>query len=569
MSELTDLIKEINAQKLASKDTSELPSLSTPLNTNYITNFRNIDTGRDEKVTYGELTNAGVGQTIIKHRTGISFTFPLNTKTSLDSLHGTLLVNNSESGTALNSITPITGSGGQSRVFAKVIAGTDLVGTMTITGTSVDRDTGAETIGDTENIAINGLTIDATINDDGNGNQVYDYENAYVSSKWWKGSLTFSTTDLDISNIVFAQIGYEQFADSENIELKSFDTTYITSNTNAIMDFYMYSVVLDGNTAVIKKIAEQHQTTGDPEGHYRHKRSLSTMLNGATDGIFMDLYLKPDTLQYFSSFINKVWVDIPETINVIVDGSMALDNITYGETLIKGQLVYLKTDGKYWLADNTSESTCSTEIRLILEDGVADDEKLALAKGQYIGSAFTAGKEYVGTSGTITTSKPTGSNIVRIVSTAINATTRYFDPSKTWVVGDGTKINGIPIGSAASIIVPIGYAISDETSDLTTGLAKTTFRTPFAMSITDVRASLTIASTGSNIVFDINEEGVSILSTKLSIDSGEKTSETATTPPVISDANLADDAEITIDIDQVGSVVAGAGAKIYLIGTIA
>jgi len=30
---------------------------------------------------------------------------------------------------------------------------------------------------------------------------------------------------------------------------------------------------------------------------------------------------------------------------------------------------------------------------------------------------------------------------------------------------------------------------------------------------------------------------------------------------------LADDAEITIDIDQVGSTVAGAGLKIWLIGT--
>jgi hypothetical protein len=30
---------------------------------------------------------------------------------------------------------------------------------------------------------------------------------------------------------------------------------------------------------------------------------------------------------------------------------------------------------------------------------------------------------------------------------------------------------------------------------------------------------------------------------------------------------LTDDAEITIDIDQVGSTVAGTGLKVYLIGT--
>ena len=46
----------------------------------------------------------------------------------------------------------------------------------------------------------------------------------------------------------------------------------------------------------------------------------------------------------------------------------------------------------------------------------------------------------------------------------------------------------------------------------------------------------------------------------------EKTSTTAATAPVISDGNLADDAEITIDIDQVGDGTAK-GLKLTLIGT--
>jgi hypothetical protein len=58
-----------------------------------------------------------------------------------------------------------------------------------------------------------------------------------------------------------------------------------------------------------------------------------------------------------------------------------------------------------------------------------------------------------------------------------------------------------------------------------------------------------------------------VLSTEISIDDGEKTSTTAATPPVISDSALADDAEITIDIDQVGSTTAGSGLKVALIGT--
>jgi len=107
---------------------------------------------------------------------------------------------------------------------------------------------------------------------------------------------------------------------------------------------------------------------------------------------------------------------------------------------------------------------------------------------------------------------------------------------------------------------------SDETTDLTTGTAKVTFRMPTAGTLTAVKATLTTAPVGSDLIVDINEAGTSVLSTKLSIDDGEKTSETAATPPVISDSALADDAEITIDIDQVGTGIgtAGAGLKVTL-----
>ena len=110
-------------------------------------------------------------------------------------------------------------------------------------------------------------------------------------------------------------------------------------------------------------------------------------------------------------------------------------------------------------------------------------------------------------------------------------------------------------------------ACSDETTDITTGTAKVTFRMPFAMTLTEVRATVTTAPTGAALIVDINEGGASILSTALSIDASEKTSTTAATPAVISDSALADDAEMTIDFDQVGSTIAGTGVKVYLIGT--
>jgi hypothetical protein len=90
---------------------------------------------------------------------------------------------------------------------------------------------------------------------------------------------------------------------------------------------------------------------------------------------------------------------------------------------------------------------------------------------------------------------------------------------------------------------------------------------PYAFTLTNVRATLTTAGTGVALVtVDINESGTSILSTKITIDATEKTSTTASTAPVIDDASLADDSEITIDIDTIDSGAVSAGLKIYLIG---
>lgn len=131
--------------------------------------------------------------------------------------------------------------------------------------------------------------------------------------------------------------------------------------------------------------------------------------------------------------------------------------------------------------------------------------------------------------------------------------------------GPGGVHGQAPAASAQSQAIII--AVGDESTALTTGTNKVRFRMPYAFTLTGVRASVNTAPTGATLIVDINEGGVSVLSTKLSIDATETTSTTAATPAVISDSALADDAEISIDIDQIGSTVAGAGLKVSLIGT--
>lgn len=106
-------------------------------------------------------------------------------------------------------------------------------------------------------------------------------------------------------------------------------------------------------------------------------------------------------------------------------------------------------------------------------------------------------------------------------------------------------------------------SISDQVTPLTTGTAKFTFRVPYGATVTGVRASLQTASSSGIPTFDINKNGTTILSTKLTIDASEKTSSTAAVSPVISVAGLDDDSEITIDIDVAGTGAIGAIIYIY------
>jgi len=119
--------------------------------------------------------------------------------------------------------------------------------------------------------------------------------------------------------------------------------------------------------------------------------------------------------------------------------------------------------------------------------------------------------------------------------------------------------------------LPVEYIIaaSNETTALTAGAAKVTFRAPVGFRLTSVSASVTVAPTGSALVIDINNGADSVLSTKLSIDASDKSSATAATAAVINASfrDFAQDAEITIDVDQIGSTVAGAGLKVILRGT--
>ena len=109
-------------------------------------------------------------------------------------------------------------------------------------------------------------------------------------------------------------------------------------------------------------------------------------------------------------------------------------------------------------------------------------------------------------------------------------------------------------------------ACSDETTDLETGDDKAQIRLPFQFELTSISANVYTAPTGSTISIQVQEDGSDILSTPITLDVSETTSESAATPPVISDSTLASNSIISIDLDQIGSSTAGTGLKVNLVG---
>jgi hypothetical protein len=91
-------------------------------------------------------------------------------------------------------------------------------------------------------------------------------------------------------------------------------------------------------------------------------------------------------------------------------------------------------------------------------------------------------------------------------------------------------------------------------------------RMPYDFYLTNVKASVSAASNSRLTTISILESGVSILSTPLTILAGEKTSNTATTPAVISDYQLGNDNEISANVTLSGEGAAPISLKVYLTG---
>ena len=188
----------------------------------------------------------------------------------------------------------------------------------------------------------------------------------------------------------------------------------------------------------------------------------------------------------------------------------------------------------------------ATASAMIIASSTATANTLFIGGGSAYLNSATAIRFYTGA----TTASLTGTEIMRISGSEI-------------VITGSFNVSGSTTGIAEHMIL----AVSDETTALTTGSAKLTFRAPFAMTLTQIpRSSVSQSSSSGLVTVDINEAGTSVLGVnKLSIDATEKTSTTAATPTTLADTSIADDAEITLDIDAAGTGAKGLKVTLYYV----
>jgi len=109
-----------------------------------------------------------------------------------------------------------------------------------------------------------------------------------------------------------------------------------------------------------------------------------------------------------------------------------VETATAGESLVAGNLVYLKSDGKYWKTDADAAATTDGVLLIALATISADAAGLFLKQGIYTTTGLTAGSPYFvsTTAGAILKDSPTTTDdFQRKIGFALSTTELEFNPS--------------------------------------------------------------------------------------------------------------------------------------------
>ena len=292
--------------------------LAAPIDSEYVV------VGLDGDLTNERRLQVGSGLTLTDGGAGGDITIDVNTVTirqsfdiydpepargSVSNIHGGLL--SLATGQPLDSVpTNIVVSKGIGKLMVVINAGSDVSGSIIVTGTSVDRDTGATTPADTDTLTVDALTTDGS-DTDSNGNTRHSFTGAYITSKWFTGSVTLSTTNLTLTDVDVYHVSFEPFGDTPSIEVDQLDANIFTTNVAAEFDAYLYSLEVTGDKCNITREASINVgadgETAIANRYWRLKRTgIAKTLDGSADGVWVDIHYS-NSPAYIEDVTLKVW----------------------------------------------------------------------------------------------------------------------------------------------------------------------------------------------------------------------------------------------------------------------
>lgn len=317
-----------------------------------------------------------------------------------------------------------------------------------------------------------------------------------------------------------------------------------------------------------------------------HLAGGSTNLDGLAD-VVITAAASGDILRHNGT----AWVDTPGTTHFDAAGTAAAAVSVHESTSgVHGISAFGAT-----LVDDADAATARATLGLggvaTLNVGTTTGTVAAGDDSRITGALQTSSaaeliRDTIGTalagSGRITVTPNDGADTITVTTDATKVSVATYSsgwparPSADlviWVSSDRSATTpagatGDDIVILPSPLVPLMFALSDESTAITTGTAKLTARAPYAFTLSAVRASVNTVSSSGVVTVDINKNGTTVMSTnKLSIDASEKTSVTAATAAGISSSSFADDDEITFDIDAAGTGAKGLKVTLLVVPT--
>lgn len=338
---------------------------------------------------------------------------------------------------------------------------------------------------------------------------------------------------------IFLQTSYSaSTAGGSNINgLNTYTGGSISAQTINVSAATLDNLTVSGNSILA-------QTTGT---------TLSLLNSGATTSIWNDYSLnRINTGVSFSNIVGGTGNTVNANLsNVNIIGGYRISGTNDNHTYTSNLVVTGTSNGNLYA---TKIYSGSTEISLLF-NGSGDYTRVQPGTNIYTGGT----DNYP----TVNVSALTINTLTASGASTFTSTLSASTLSAATMISGSTNLYNIFATSTGFTPETIYVAISDETTQITTGTNKVTIYAPYAFTLSDVKVSL--AQSGSAIsTFNVKLTGTTIFSTKPTIDANEFTTATAATPRVITATTIPVDSKITFDVDGIGTGCAG--AKVYLMG---